>query len=94
MKYSEVSQTRKINYFFINNLFKVIEKIRSIGSGLIFKGIESSNSSNIGIYSSNRNEWIISEHACYSFSFPVVSLYDSYGKDSIRYILNHGKTNE
>ncbi|RNA24081.1 long-chain-fatty-acid-- ligase 5 [Brachionus plicatilis] len=70
---------------------EVIEKIRSIGSGLIFKGIESSNSSNIGIYSSNRNEWIISEHACYSFSFPVVSLYDSYGKDSIRYILNHAE---
>ncbi|CAF0824515.1 unnamed protein product [Brachionus calyciflorus] len=45
----------------------------------------------IGIYSSNRNEWVISEHACYSFSLPVVSLYDSYGKDSIQYILNHAE---
>lgn len=69
----------------------MLEKISYVGSGLLNKGIESSNLTNIGIYSANRSEWIISEHACYSFSFPVVSLYDSYGKESIKYILNHGK---
>ena len=39
-------------------------------------------------------KWVISEHACYSMSFPVVSLYDSYGKESIKYILNHGNWSE
>lgn len=70
---------------------EVLERVRYIGSGLINKGIESSNLTHIGIYSSNRVEWVVSEHACYSFSFPVVSLYDSYGKDSIKYILNHAE---
>lgn len=70
---------------------EVLEKVSYIGSGLLNKGIESSNQTNIGIYSANRSEWIISEHACYSFSFPVVSLYDSYGKESIKYILNHAE---
>jgi long-subunit acyl-CoA synthetase (AMP-forming) len=33
----------------------------------------------------------MSEHACYSLSLVVVSLYDSYGKESIKYILNHAE---
>ncbi len=69
---------------------EVLERVRYIGSGLLNNGIHSSNSTRIGIYSSNRVEWVISEHACYSFSFQVVSLYDSYGRDAIKYILNHG----
>jgi long-subunit acyl-CoA synthetase (AMP-forming) len=59
--------------------------------GLLNQGIESSNSTRTAIYSSNRTEWIIAEHSCYSMSMVVVSLYDSYGKDSIKYILNHCK---
>lgn len=35
---------------------EVMERIRFIGSGLLNKGIESSNSTRIGIYSSNRTE--------------------------------------
>ncbi len=33
----------------------------------------------------------MAEHACYSFSFPVVSLYDSYGKEALKYIMNHAE---
>jgi long-subunit acyl-CoA synthetase (AMP-forming) len=36
-------------------------------------------------------QWTVSEYACYSFSLNVISLYDSYGKDSIKYILNQGR---
>ena len=58
---------------------------------MLNQGIESSNSTRTAIYSCNRTEWIIAEHSCYSMSMVVVSLYDSYGKDSIKYILNHCK---
>ena len=70
---------------------QVLEKVRYIASGLVHKNIEQSNATRIGIYAANRSEWIISEHACYSNSLVVVSLYDSYGKSSIKYILNHAE---
>lgn len=69
---------------------EVMDRVKYLGSGIINKGIESNNNTYIGIYSANRVEWVVAEHACYSFSFPVISLYDSYGKEAIKYILNHG----
>ena len=71
------------------NYSDVIERVGHIGSGLINKGVKSGNETRIGIYSANRAEWIISEHACYNFSMQFVTLYDSYGKESIKYITNH-----
>lgn len=70
---------------------EVIERVSYIGSGLLNNGIKGANSTRIGIYSANRAEWVISEHACYSISCQVVSLYDSYGPDSIKYILDHSE---
>ena len=34
----------------------------------------------IGLYSINRPEWLITEHACSSYSFISVPLYDTLGK--------------
>jgi len=69
----------------------VIERVRFIGSGLLNKGVQPVNSTNVAIYSKNRPEWSISEYACYTYSLNVVSLYDSYGKESIKYILNQAE---
>jgi hypothetical protein len=37
-------------------LIKVIDRVLKVGSGLLNKGIESSNLNHIGIYSSNRTD--------------------------------------
>ncbi len=69
----------------------MIEMTEFIGSGLLEKGVLPINTTNIGIYSKNRPEWTIAEYACYAYKMCVISLYDSYGKDSIQYILNQGE---
>ena len=43
---------------------------------------------NIGLYSINRPEWVIAEHACYAFNMVTVPLYDTLGDDALQYIIN------
>jgi long-chain acyl-CoA synthetase len=45
----------------------------------------------VGLYAINRPEWIISEHALYSFSLFPVALYDTLGPDASAYIVNHAE---
>ncbi len=42
--------------------------------------------SNIGLYSINRPEWILSEQACYANNFVTVPLYDTLGDEAIVFI--------
>ncbi|EDV21206.1 uncharacterized protein TRIADDRAFT_50825 [Trichoplax adhaerens] len=70
---------------------EVIEKAEAIGSGLVSLGSSPGEDTFVAIYSQNRPEWIMCEHACYSYSMVVVALYDTLGKDSCRYILDQTK---
>jgi long-chain acyl-CoA synthetase len=47
-----------------------------------------SNSDNIGLFSINRAEWIITEHACHRQGLCTVPLYDTLGDEAIEYIVN------
>ncbi|KAI6234638.1 AMP-dependent synthetase ligase domain containing protein [Aphelenchoides fujianensis] len=62
---------------------------RSVDVAFAFRalGIPSGQSS-IGIYSKNRPEWIIVEHASYAFSNVIVPLYDTLGSDACSFIIN------
>ena len=42
----------------------------------------------MGIYSRNREEWLIGSFGCQMDSITIVTLYDTLGKNSIEYILN------
>ncbi|KAJ3377928.1 Long chain acyl-CoA synthetase 7 peroxisomal [Lobulomyces angularis] len=42
--------------------------------------------SSIGLFSINRAEWVIGEHACYQYSYVTVPLYDTLGPEAIEYI--------
>ena len=42
---------------------------------------------NIGLFSINRPEWVLAEHACYMYGFVTVPLYDTLGADAIEYIM-------
>lgn len=59
----------------------------TIGSGLIFHRIPKGSS--IGLYFINRPEWLIVDHACSSYSFVSVPLYDTLGPDAVKFIVNH-----
>ena len=49
----------------------------AIGSGLVYHGIP--RGACIGLYLINKPEWIITEHACCSYSYISVPLYDTLG---------------
>jgi len=47
---------------------------------------------NIGIFSSNRTEWMLSALAMYRQSMRVISLYDTLGAEAVEYICTHAET--
>lgn len=70
---------------------EVIERARNLASGLIHIGMEPGQSSFIGIYAQNCEEWIITEHACYNQSAVIVPLYDTLGPNACSFIINQGE---
>jgi len=69
---------------------EVANKRTHLGSGLTRLGLKAGDP--VGIYSKNREEWILVEQACYAFSFVIVSFYDTLGEDAVEYICNHSET--
>lgn len=61
----------------------------AVGSGLVLHGIPKG--SCIGLYFMNRPEWVIAEHACSSYSYISVPLYDTLGPDAAKFIVNHAE---
>ncbi|KAK8450215.1 hypothetical protein SEVIR_7G332200v4 [Setaria viridis] len=59
----------------------------AVGSGLIYHGVLEG--ARIGLYFINRPEWIIVDHACASYSYVSVPLYDTLGPDAVQFIVNH-----
>ncbi|KAD0994762.1 hypothetical protein R6Q59_031986 [Mikania micrantha] len=59
----------------------------AIGSGLQYHGL--SEGACIGLYFTNRPEWLVVDHACSAYSFVSVPLYDTLGPDAVKYIINH-----
>ena len=58
-------------------------RIKNLASGLGRLDIKSRN---IGIYSKNRPEWLLAEHACYARNWVTVPLYDTLGEDGLEFI--------
>ncbi|KAJ1949064.1 medium-chain fatty acid-CoA ligase faa2, partial [Linderina macrospora] len=46
----------------------------------------------LAIYSANHTEWHMTEFSAYCSNRYFVSLYDTLGEDSVRYVLNHTET--
>ncbi|XP_067909008.1 long-chain-fatty-acid--CoA ligase 5 isoform X2 [Heterodontus francisci] len=67
---------------------QVSDRAEHLGSGLLYRGYNSSPDQYIGVFAQNRPEWIISELACYTYSMSVVPLYDTLGPEAIVYIIN------
>jgi len=70
---------------------EVNEVCVEFGCGLLALGAKAG--SNIGLFSGNRAEWMISALAFYSQNMRVVSLYASLGENAVEYIINHADVN-
>eukprot|EP00823_Brevimastigomonas_motovehiculus_P002776 TRINITY_DN1658_c0_g3_i1.p1 TRINITY_DN1658_c0_g3~~TRINITY_DN1658_c0_g3_i1.p1 ORF type:complete len:759 (+),score=202.46 TRINITY_DN1658_c0_g3_i1:167-2443(+) len=66
---------------------QVLEKIQNFGSGLISLGLKPGQSTRIGIYARNCVHWVITEQAVNSYSWSLVPLYDTLGKDATKFIV-------
>lgn len=67
---------------------QTLEKIKNFSAGLVHLGMKPGQETYIGIYSQNRVEWVIAEHACYRQSTIIVPLYDTLGPHACSYIIN------
>ncbi|XP_065214083.1 long-chain-fatty-acid--CoA ligase 5 isoform X2 [Planococcus citri] len=69
----------------------MLTRIHHFGSGLILLGLQPSPQTFLGIYSDNSPEWVITEHAAYSYSMVLVSLNDTLGPDACAFIINQAE---
>eukprot|EP00026_Physarum_polycephalum_P004682 Phypoly_transcript_04705.p1 GENE.Phypoly_transcript_04705~~Phypoly_transcript_04705.p1 ORF type:complete len:665 (+),score=115.34 Phypoly_transcript_04705:109-2103(+) len=68
---------------------EVNNRATTFGYGLVKLGAQPGD--RIGIFSKNREEWFITQQACFSQSLVIVSFYETLGKDSIRYVADHSE---
>ena len=63
-----------------------LKRVTNIGSALVKRGY--SQETNIGLFSINRPEWVLAEHACFKYNYVTVPLYDTLGEEAIDHIMN------
>ncbi|ESO84097.1 hypothetical protein LOTGIDRAFT_211044 [Lottia gigantea] len=68
---------------------QVYEQALNIGAGLINLGLKTGQETFIGIYSSNRKEWTITEQGCNAYSLVTVPLHSILDSSACQYIINH-----
>lgn len=66
-------------------------RIRNLGSGLVSMGLRPGSSTFVGVYCQNSPEWVLSEHAIFTFSMVIVPLYDTLGPEACQYIINQAE---
>ncbi|KAJ1367631.1 hypothetical protein KIN20_028580 [Parelaphostrongylus tenuis] len=67
---------------------EIMERSNYVSMAFRELGIPVGNEVNIGIYSKNRPEWIITEFAAYNFSNVIVPIYETLGFEACVFILN------
>ncbi|XP_071105795.1 long-chain-fatty-acid--CoA ligase 5-like [Haliotis cracherodii] len=73
------------------NYDEVLQRAANLGAGLIKLGLAPKNSTNVGIYSQNKPEYVIFEQACYTYSMVGVPLYDTLGVEACNFIINQAE---
>ncbi|KAJ3000233.1 Long chain acyl-CoA synthetase 7 peroxisomal [Globomyces sp. JEL0801] len=63
----------------------IYDRVKAFGSGLMKLGVKENE--NLGMYSINRTEWIVAEHASYMYNLVTVPLYDTLGAEALEYII-------
>ena len=68
-----------------------MQMIKETGSGLVSLGLEAANHTFIGIYGQASVNYAISVFSCWPFSMVPIGIYDSLGRDGVRFILKHAE---
>jgi len=68
---------------------EVGQKVDQFGSYLRSKGLERGDK--VGLYSKNKPEWTMTEHACNAHALITVAIYDTFGPESVEYVINHSE---
>ncbi|UJR30975.1 hypothetical protein I4U23_018487 [Adineta vaga] len=70
---------------------EVFQIIKETGSGISQLGLKASNTTFIGIYGSASVNYALSVYSCWPFSMVPVGIYDSLGRDGVRFIIKHAE---
>ncbi|EFP01041.1 CRE-ACS-13 protein [Caenorhabditis remanei] len=70
---------------------QIIERAENVSVAFRELGIPTGNDENIGIYSKNRPEWIVTEFATYNYSNVIVPIYETLGSEASIFILNQAE---
>ncbi|CAB3999809.1 long-chain-fatty-acid-- ligase 4-like, partial [Paramuricea clavata] len=68
---------------------EVLTKVESFGCGLLALGQRTKQ--NVVIFADTRAEWMIAAQSCFSYNFPVVTLYATLGEEAIVYGINQAE---
>ncbi|KAJ1941267.1 medium-chain fatty acid-CoA ligase faa2, partial [Linderina pennispora] len=85
--------TRKLGHYQWMTKYEAGQFVDEFGSGMDwlfekFTDKKAGQQAPVGIYASNRAEWLLTEFAAYRSRHHFVSLYDTLGADSVEYVLN------
>lgn len=73
------------------NYNEAIDRSVQIAHAFRTLGLEAGQNTLIGIYAKNRPEWIMVEHATYTFNNVLVPLYETLGAEACIFILNQAE---
>jgi long-subunit acyl-CoA synthetase (AMP-forming) len=68
---------------------QVFDILKEIGSGMIHAGLEPSNDTYVGIYSSTSINYALCMFSTWPYSMVPIGIYDSLGRDGVRFIIKH-----
>ncbi|KAJ3261778.1 hypothetical protein HK103_004729 [Boothiomyces macroporosus] len=82
--------SREVGPYVWETYNQIYMRIQSFGTGL--SKIGGTFGTNIGLFSINRTEWVVAEHACYMYGLVSIPLYDTLGTEAIIHIMNITET--
>ena len=65
--------------------------VKETGSGIAHLGLKPANETFIGIYGSCSVNYALSLFSCWPFSMVPIGIYDSLGRDGVRFIIRHAE---
>ncbi|CAJ0931333.1 unnamed protein product, partial [Mesorhabditis belari] len=66
---------------------ETVTRSEKLGAAILSFGIQPGQDTRIGIFSANRPEWLLIEHACYTYNMVNVPVYATHGPDECLYIM-------
>ncbi len=74
---------------FLVRMFCLANKNKFLGNLILNGFCVVMQGEHIGIYSKNREEWMVADQACAAYSLVIVALYDTLGENAVAFITRH-----